>query len=284
MFFCMGSSHESHRKTLFVSLAPNPISIDTSRAFASAGDPLTATRDTRHGAYDPNDAISSAFTSFAEDSQPRSPTTGVGLARVRGGPGGVPFILRLRCAALARGRWRPRRTDGPRRSRPLTRRRRRILRRHRRDTVARRAVGGVSSRASATSRHARVFFRSRCGRVFHQPTRRLVSLGRDASRARDRGRLAAAGHTAVLARVPSPRQRGRSRHGGRTARHTANRNVLPGRSGLRRSVVDRDRHSPPSRANAPLTLHLFSPLSPLRTQPPPCLSSSEMISSTSFVF
>ena len=136
---------------------PNPISIDISRAFASAGDPLTATRDTRHGAYDPHDAISSASTSFAENSQPRSPTTGVGLARVRGGPGGVPFILRLRCAAFARGRWRPRRTDGPRRSRPLTRRRRRILRRHRRDTVARRALGGVSSRASATSRHARVF-------------------------------------------------------------------------------------------------------------------------------
>ncbi len=208
MFFCMGSSHESHRKTLFVSLAPNPISIDTSRAFASAGDPLTATRDTRHGAYDPNDAISSAFTSFAEDSQPRSPTTGVGLARVRGGPGGVPFILRLRCAALARGRWRPRRTDGPRRSRPLTRRRRRILRRHRRDTVARRAVGGVSSRASATSRHARVFFRSRCGRVFHQPTRRLVSLGRDASRARDRGRLAPPPDTQPCSRAS--RHRGRA--------------------------------------------------------------------------
>ena len=281
MCFCMSSSQCDG--FLFRS-TPNPISIDTSRALASSGDPLIATRDTRHGACDPHDAISFAPTSLVVDSPPRSPTAGDGLARDRGGQGLVPFILRLRRAARARGRRRPRRTDGPRRSRPRTRRWRRIHGRHRLDAFARREVASVSSRASATSRHARVFFRSRCGRVFHQPTRRLVSLGRDASRARDRGRLAAAGHTAVLARVPSPRQRGRSRHGGRTARHTANRNVLPGRSGLRRSVVDRDRHSPPSRANAPLTLHLFSPLSPLRTQPPPCLSSSEMISSTSFVF
>ena len=209
MCFCMSSSQCDG--FLFRS-TPNPISIDTSRALASSGDPLIATRDTRHGACDPHDAISFAPTSLVVDSPPRSPTAGDGLARDRGGQGLVPFILRLRRAARARGRRRPRRTDGPRRSRPRTRRWRRIHGRHRLDAFARREVASVSSRASATSRHARVFFRSRCGRVFQQPTRRLVSFGaRREPRGGPQCALAAAGRAAARARLPSPRQRGPSR-------------------------------------------------------------------------
>ena len=82
---------------------PNPISIDISRAFASLADPLIATRDTRHGAYDPHDATASSPTSPVDDSPPRSSTAGVGLPRDRGEPGGVPLILRLRRAAWLAG-------------------------------------------------------------------------------------------------------------------------------------------------------------------------------------
>jgi hypothetical protein len=60
-----------------VSRSPNPISIDISRAFASPADPLIATRDTRHGAYDPHDATASSPTSPVDGSPPRSSTAGV---------------------------------------------------------------------------------------------------------------------------------------------------------------------------------------------------------------
>ena len=226
---------------------PNPISIDISRAFASLADPLIATRDTRHGAYDPHDATASSPTSPVDDSPPRSSTAGVGLPRDRGEPGGVPLILRLRRAAMARGRRRTRGTDDQRRSRPRTRLPRHIHGRHRRDAVARRAVAGVSSRASATSRHARVFFRRDAAGFFNSRRAGSCASARDASRARKRGGLAAAGHAAALARLQRPRPRGGRVVGGRTLGRRRIRTLADAHA---HSVVDRDAFAflrPPAR-------------------------------------
>lgn len=230
-----------------MSRSPNPISIDISRAFASPADPLIATRDTRHGAYDPHDATASSPTSPVDGSPPRSSTAGVGLPRDRGEPGGVPLILRLRRAAMARGRRRTRGTDGPRRSRPRTRLPRHIHGRHRRDAVARRAVAGVWSRASATSRHARVFFARDAAGFFN--SRRAGCAPRRATRA---ARATAAGSPPPDTRPRSRASRHRDRAvvGSSADGRSADGESERSKSAQAHSVVDRDAFAflrPPAR-------------------------------------